>query len=58
VPEPRRIHVHCPKCHVVYRLHDDTLLPIARCGRCRGGVISERAAADPREQDRVVQKAA
>lgn len=39
----RNIHVACPACHVVYRLWDATLLPIARCGRCYGTVVAEDA---------------
>jgi uncharacterized paraquat-inducible protein A len=39
--ENRGIDVSCPECEVTYRLWDEELLPIARCGRCYGTVIPE-----------------
>jgi Zn-finger nucleic acid-binding protein len=44
--ENRSIHVSCPECQVEYRLWDETLLSIARCGRCYGAVVREEEPAD------------
>jgi uncharacterized protein (DUF983 family) len=44
--ENRGIDVSCPECEVTYRLWDEELLPIARCGRCYGAVIPEEDPAD------------
>jgi uncharacterized protein (DUF983 family) len=42
----RGIEVSCPKCEIIYRLWDETLLPIARCGRCYGAVVAPDEAVD------------
>jgi hypothetical protein len=45
--QERGVRVSCPACEIDYRLRDAELLPIARCGRCYGAVVAERALADP-----------
>jgi Zn-finger nucleic acid-binding protein len=42
----RSLRVTCPACEIDYRLQDETLLPIARCGRCYGAVVTEGAIRD------------
>jgi hypothetical protein len=42
----RSLRVTCPACEIDYRLRDETLLPIARCGRCYGAVVAEGAIRD------------
>jgi hypothetical protein len=44
--ESRSILVSCPECEVEYRLWDETLLSIARCGRCYGEVVCEEDRAE------------
>jgi hypothetical protein len=44
--ESRSILVSCPECEVEYRLWDETLLTIARCGRCYGEVVREEDRAE------------
>ncbi|HEV8454229.1 MAG TPA: hypothetical protein VGQ24_05035 [Gemmatimonadales bacterium] len=43
----RGVRVTCLACEIDYRLRDETLLPIARCGRCYGTVVAGRTMADP-----------
>jgi uncharacterized protein (DUF983 family) len=44
--ETQSIQVSCPECGVEYRLWDEMLLPIARCGRCYGAVVPDDEDAD------------
>jgi hypothetical protein len=49
--KPQGTRAFCPECDVIYPLWDETLLPIARCGRCYGAVVAAKRprAIDPEE---------